>query len=507
MSGQINLNSALEASTKNQDGVESSVSVLEVLATRLAAPVDHATRSRAARHVLDWLASAQLGVMQPAAAGFIALAGQSSPGYCRTIIGGSVDWWHALQLNAAVGNIMEMDDLHRTSILHPGPVIVPAAIAVAEKVGASGAELLDAIVRGYEAMIRIGRALGTSHYKYFHNTSTCGSFGAAAAAASLLKLNHAETVSALANAGSRTGGLWQMRHEACETKSVHNAMAAQTGVQSALLAAAGVRGPKQLLEGPQGLFAATTDHADPHAVLAQMGEEDSWLIHDVSFKPWPACRHAHPAIDAALAIANMLATRGAELKQAAATGVTEIGTPEIRTIEVSTYKSAIDFCNKPRPSTEAEAKFSLQHSVAVTLLRGLAGELPQLADFAVNNLDAANVAALRERVSVVEDAEQTAAFPTHYAARVTVTLPNGEVLTHMQADAWGDPELPLSPHGLETKFFTLFDAAGVDRVVARAVLTATLALPSVSSVSAWTALWPNVVMQQSVAPQAARKLA
>jgi 2-methylcitrate dehydratase PrpD len=485
MSGQIYLNNATKASAIDPVGAQTRASVLESLVTRLAAPVNDATRSRATRHVLDWLAGAQLGLVQPAASGFIALAGESEQGRCRTLAGKSVDWWHALQLNAALGNIMEMDDLHRTSILHPGPVIVPAAIAVAEKVGASGAELLDAIVRGYEATIRIGRALGTSHYKYFHNTSSCGSFGAAAAAASLLKLDHAQTVSALSNAGSRTGGLWQMRHEACETKSLHNAMAAQTGVQSALLAANGVRGPTKLLEGPQGLFAATTDQADPRGVLSQIGPDEGWLIHDVSFKPWPACRHAHPAIDAALALAKIMATGSSGRAD------------DIRAIEVATYKSAIDFCNKPRPTTEAEAKFSLQHSIAITLLRGLAGEAPQLADFAVLNLDVANAVALRERVSVVEDAQLTATFPNHYAARVTVTMVDGKVLTHLQEDAWGDPELPLSQEGLQAKFFMLFEAAGVERVITNMLLTATLALPTSAIVSDWTALWPNIVSPHS----------
>jgi 2-methylcitrate dehydratase PrpD len=260
-------------------------------------------------------------------------------------------------------------------------------------------------------------------------------------------------------------------------------MAAQTGVQSALLAANGVRGPTKLLEGPQGLFAATTDDADPQAVIAQI--RGDWLIHDVSFKPWPACRHAHPAIDAALALAEIMA--------AASSGHAD----EIRAIEVATYKSAIDFCNKPQPTTEAEAKFSLQHSVAITLLRGLAGDLPQLGDFSVANLGITNVVTLRERVSVVEDADLTTAFPNHYAARVTVTMANGEVLTHLQGDAWGDPELPLSQEGLQAKFFMLFDAAGVERPITHMLLTATLALPTSANVSDWTALWPNVVSPPS----------
>jgi 2-methylcitrate dehydratase PrpD len=104
---------------------------------------------------------------------------------------------------------------------------------------------------------------------------------------------------------------------------------------------------------------------------------------------------------------------------------------------------------------------------------------------------------LRERVSVVEDADLTTAFPNHYAARVTVTMANGEVLTHLQGDAWGDPELPLSQEGLQAKFFMLFDAAGVERPITHMLLTATLALPTSANVSDWTALWPNVVSPPS----------
>lgn len=484
MSGQIHLNVAPKAcaSAVATASASDDISVLAILAARLAAPVEAATRARAATHVLDWLGSAVLGYQQPGAVGFIALAAEHPSGACRSIDGRGADWWHALQINAAVGNIMEMDDLHRSSILHPGPVIVPAAIAVAEKVGASGAELLDAIVRGYEATIRIGRALGTSHYQYFHNTSTCGAFGAAAAAASLLKLSQQQTIWALANAGSRTGGLWQMRHEACETKSLHNAMAAQTGVQCALLAAAGVRGPGRLLEGEQGLFAATTTGADPRAVADNLSPDAAWLIHDVSFKPWPACRHAHPAIDAAMAVA---ARRRAMLPRD--------NVARIVAIEVATYQSAIDFCNKPDPKTEAEAKFSLQHCVAVALLRGLAGGKPMLADFFPENLQEASLAALRTRVTVAEDAMMTGQFPAHYAARVSVHFADGHVASHQQADAWGDPELPLSDQAVMAKFVDLLAAAKIDAVTARELVTATLGLPTAASVAAWSAHWPTLV--------------
>jgi 2-methylcitrate dehydratase PrpD len=449
MSGQITINKP----------------VLQILVDRLQLPVNTATRQRAVLHVEDWLGTALLGVRQPAAAGFIAASEQTvnQVASCTAMTGHQYDWWHALQINAALGNLLEMDDLHRVSILHPGPVIVPAAIAVAEKIGASGEVLLTAIVRGYEATIRIGAALGTTHYQYFHNTSTCGTFGAAAAAASLLNLNAAQTMWALANAGSRTGGLWQMRHEACETKSLHNVMAAQTGVQAALLAQHDVRGPSQLLEGAQGLFQATSDGANAAAVVADL--EADWRIHEVSFKPWPACRHAHPVIDAALAVRE------------------KIGDRTIEKIDIETYQSAIDFCDKPAPKTEHEAKFSLQHCAAVVLVKGK----PQLEDFALSNLSQAAIVNLRNRVVVSENSAMTRQFPTHYQASIRVTLTDGSVVAHMQHDAKGDPELPLTIDEIDAKARMLMTAANV--VDVEGLIAATKALDSTTLVSSWTKRW------------------
>jgi 2-methylcitrate dehydratase PrpD len=450
---------------QNMSGqLTTNVSVLQMLTERLAMPVEDADLQRATLHVLDWLACATRGAAEAPAAGFRAALLEAGAGECRVLCGARLGWWDALQLNAACGNLLEMDDLDRASILHPGPVIVPAAIAVAEKAGASGRALLMAIVRGYEATIRIGRALGTRHYAFFHNTSTCGAFGAAAAAASLLKLNKTRTAWALANAGSRTGGLWQMRHEACETKSLHNVQAAQTGVQSALLAATGVRGPMSLLEGPQGLFAALAPGAAAAEVLRDA--QRKWLIHDVSFKPWPACRHAHPTIDAALA----LKTQVPDWRQ-------------IESVVVFTYKSALEFCDKARPQTELEAKFSLQHCAAVALVDGP----PQLHHFALHQVNSEKFTALRNRVTVMESAELTHAFPAHYGARVELRLANGVTHTHLLRDARGDPEWPLTADDIRAKAVSLFRSA-TDRDPA-ALIGATESLMQLKLVREWTELW------------------
>lgn len=452
MSGQVTINST----------------VLQLLVEKLARPVEDAARRRAVCHIIDWLGCAALGAQSPAAAGFSHITAKGAYGPCRAMGMDGRDWWYALQFNAAVGNLIEMDDVHRDSILHPGPIIIPAAIAMAEKIGASPQRLLTAIVRGYEATIRIGRALGASHYAYFHNTSTAGTFGAAAAAADLLNLNAQQTTWALANAGSRTGGLWQMRHESCETKSLHNAQAAQTGVQAALLAAEGVRGPMSLLEGRQGLFAAMAPGADAYQVVADI--DDEWLIHQVSFKPWPACRHAHAAIDAALAIRSKL--------------LADAMMADIAGVEVSTYQSAIDFCDQPAPATEQQAKFSLQHCVAVVLTEGA----PWLAQFYVENLGTAEVVALRNKITVRSSAEFTARFPYHYGAHLRVTLADGRVIEHQQFDALGDPELPLTPVQIAHKARLLLTQART--VDVNGLIMATLALADGGSIQAFTAKWP-----------------
>ena len=449
--------------------ITTNAPVLQSLEQRLRAPVDRSSMARAQLHVLDWLACAVKGAHEPGAQGFLSEMNDSLSAKCRRVshqrTSNRTSWWQALQANAACGNIMEMDDLDRASILHPGPVIVPAAIAVAEHVGATGEQLLAAIVRGYEATIRIGRALGTGHYAFFHNTSTCGAFGAAAATADLLQLTAEQKIWALANAGSRTGGLWQMRHEACETKSLHNVQAAQCGVQVAMLAAQGVRGPATLLEGAQGLFAAMSPNAKASEVVADLDRD--WLIHEVSFKPWPACRHAHPTIDAALA----LRTKIKDWRQ-------------IETVFIGTYKSAIDFCDKPDPATTAQAKFSLQHCAAVALINGA----PQFEHFAVAQLEHADLVALRKRIKIEESTTFTEAFPHHYGAQLRLKMADGSVIEHLQRDAKGDPELPLSQHEIEIKANTLLQASGAHNI--GQLITATLKLYDAKSLHAWTELWP-----------------
>ncbi len=365
------------------------LSLTEHLAKHLQRPVDGATRTKARLHLLDWLGC---------------VAGARPDPKQNTPLSALSD--HNLIRASWLGNALEMDDIHRTAILHPGPAIWP--ITLRKFWAKSFNAQLDAAIRGYEAMIAIGETFDTLHYAHYHNTSTAGVFGAAATAASLFDCNAHQTANALGFAGSVSGGLWQMRHEGGDAKQWHLLNIFQTGENAARAARAYFEAPKQILEGPQGLYAATC--REPKS----MTFPDRWRIHDVSFKPWGACRHAHPAIDAALELKARLGGLDGE-------------------ILVETYADAISFCDKPNPETTLQAKFSLQHALAVVAVKGA----PELSDF-----EPAAIwehAVVRARVSVREAADITGRYPQHYGARVTC---NGQTVELI--DTLGDPERPMS---------------------------------------------------------------
>jgi 2-methylcitrate dehydratase PrpD len=375
-------------------------SLTEQLAKHLLRPVGEEARARSRYHLLDWLAC-------------VVGARQSAIGRC--FAEGDDD----IGAKAAfLGNVLEMDDVHRTALLHPGPVIWPTILF-----GDAGsmADCLNAAVIGYEAMIAVGATFDAHHYAHFHPTSTAGVFGAAAASAHCFECTEAEMIAALGLAGSVSGGLWQTRHEGPMAKQWHVMHAMMTGGAAAYYARLGMTGPAHILEGPQGLYAATCHEPKP----MMLGE--GWRITEVSFKPWAACRHAHPAIDCAL-----------ELRAAG-----QLAPP----FHLETYADALAFCDRPDPVTEAEAKFSLQHAVAVIADGRSAG--PE--DFTPAAI--AELAPLRALVSVREDPDITARYPAHFGARL-----NGLELR----DTRGDPERPLDEEGLLAKVHCLFKWGGLN---------------------------------------------
>lgn len=407
----------------------------QALAKQLSRPIIEADRERARLLLLDWTGCAVAGRAEPAGVK-IAAAFADEAGRCTRIGSSSASPQMAALHNGCLGNVLEMDDVDKRAVLHAAPTVIPAALAMAEHVNADAADLLDAIVIGYEATIRIGRAVGPGHYAFWHNTATCGPFGAAAAACHLL--SGSDLVSALGLAGTQSAGLWQTRHESDSmAKQLHAGHAAQVGVQSALLSAQGFQGPRTILEGEQGFFKALCPGGDPQDVLADYG---GWLLHETSLKPYPACRHAHPAIDAALT-------------------ATDAGGP----ITVRTYADALKFCDRPNPETAIEAKFSLQHAVAICLDKGV----PELSDFEPDVI--ATHAATRARVIVERSADFDVAYPAHYGASVEI---DGKIST--ASDALGDPEVPMSLQQVREKAAGLIRHGGMDEAAANALIEAAL---------------------------------
>jgi 2-methylcitrate dehydratase PrpD len=412
-------------------------------------PVDPRTRRRALLHWLDWIGCVAAGAR--AEVGAVLRRMQPAHGPFASLLGPAADAWQATLFDAAPANVEEMDDMHRQAILHPGPVIIPALAGLARD-GLDAGRTLDALVRGYEVMIRVGRAVGPRHYFHWHNTATAGVFGAAAACADAMGLSPEQAVWALGNAGTQAAGLWQVRLEPVMSKQLHVAHAAWAGRSAALLAAAGFTGPARILEGERGFFAAMCPDGDAEAVLRP---DPDWLIHQTSFKPWPACRHTHATIDCVLALR---AQQGGALP--------------FQDCVVETFADALQICDNPRPVTRTEAKFSLQFCVAAAALFGpLRPE--HFDDDALRRPELLEAAA---RVRLRPSPEHDRAYPDHYGARVTLTLADGTPCAHAVRDALGDPERPLETGAVFDKARALMEFGGVAPARLREVLEAVSAL-------------------------------
>ncbi len=335
-------------------------------------------------------------------------------------------------------HILEVDDLHKASVVHPACVTIPAALALAPETEPSGEAFLKSILYGFEACTRVGMSVGRAHYKVWHNTATCGTFGGAMTAATLLGLTDEEALHALGNAGTQSAGLWEFLNTGAMSKHLHAGRGAEAGLVAAQLAQLGFTGPPAILEGPQGLYAGACPDPDPDAVLRD--PDAPWQVHSTSIKPWPSCRHTHPVIDAALELSS------------------KVSVDDVESVDVSIYQASIDVCDRPMPETEYEAKFSLQHCVAISLLDGNC----VFASFDPSARDRA--AELRTRISVRAGESYSAAYPKDWGGEVTVRLKDGASVTAARTACKGDPELPLDRNEMIAKARDLLTFATINDV-------------------------------------------
>lgn len=333
------------------------------------------------------------------------------------------DALNAAFLNAASANVLEYDDTHLPTVMHPAAPVAPGLFALAETRGASGEALLHAFILGVEVSCRVGNGLMPHHYRRgAHITATCGIFGAAAAAGKLLGLDPVRMNWALGHAATQSAGLVESLGSMSKSIGVGNS--ARNGLAGALFAEAGFTAAESAIEGKYGFAAVASDTVDLGKMTAGLGR--NWEILANAYKPYPCGVVLFPVIDACLELRKRIAVPVGEIKE-----IVVRGHPLLR-----------ERTDRPDANDGRIAKVSLQHSIAIALLQGAAG-IVQFTDAAV--ADPA-VRALRARVR----AEDDASIPVE-AAVVEVRLADGSSLTEHVEDGRGTPGRPMSDVELDAK--------------------------------------------------------
>lgn len=354
-----------------------------------------------------------------------------------TVFGDNRKWTPAIAalLNGALGHSLDFDDTHADSSLHPSAPVVPAAFAVGEMVGASGKQVLTAIVAGYEVCCRLGNALDpTSHYaKGFHPTATAGTYGAAAAAGKLLGLSTEQLISAFGVSGSQAAGSLQFLVNGAWNKRYQVGASAMNGVIAATLARNDFIGSSESVEGKHGLLVGYSDNAHPEKAIAGLGSVYETL--KIGVKPYPSCRYTHAAIDAILAMRREH----------------NLTPDQVKGIEVGLHRNGItlvgDADTKRHPSSIVGGQFSMFFTGALALDQGSFGwdDYTRLGDASIN--------AIADRFNVVQDDRlEGKAHP--FGARVSITTEDG-VHERIYADPSGEPASFPDAQAMQQKFMLL----------------------------------------------------
>ncbi|WP_245452314.1 MmgE/PrpD family protein [Bradyrhizobium forestalis] len=386
---------------------------------------DVAAQSHEARRsILNFFATALGSARDPVVMAAMRTLSPFSGAATATVIGHSerMDALCASFLNAISANLLDFDDTHPDTIIHPAAPVAAPVLALAETRRMSGREVLTAFILGVDVECRIGSAVSPRHYaRGWHITSTCGIFGAAAACAKLLGLPAEGIANAIGIAAGQSAGNVENLPSAAKNVSVGNA--ARNGLFAALLAQQGYDAAPRAIEGPLGWARTMGDELDLDRLRAGLGK--SWEIAKNTYKPYPAGIVFHAVIDACLRLRERIAGRAGQIESVIVQG------------------SALLLARGDRPVNNArDARVSIHHCVACGLLLGTAG----VAEFAHETVVRRDIAQFRQRVR----AELDSGMPDG-AARVTLRLLSGEVLTETVISPRGSQAAPLSDNDIEEK--------------------------------------------------------
>lgn len=367
----------------------------------------------------------------------------------------------AALINGTASHATEVDDFHKTSMIHLGITVIPAILALAEARRASGEEFVTALVAGFEAGIRVGEAVNPSHWEFWHPSGTCGTFAAAAGSGRLLGLAPAQMTFALGLAGTQASGL---RFYGGMNKHLHPGKAAMNGLLAALLAERGFTGDEAIFEGETGFCRATARDVDLEKLTAALPlTPGNFRCPENSYKPlYGSCRHTHPAIDAVLRIVTDSPVR-----------------PEdVATIRCRTFGAATRLLSDPTVRDAVSAKFSLPYCIAVAIKDRRVG----LDAFAPSRLDDRVVRALMERVTVEVDPAMDAAYPSMLPAEVEIVDRTGRARTARVDQPKGEPENPMSPAEIVDKYTQLASARAGD-AAAKSILDRVMTVEALADMS------------------------
>jgi 2-methylcitrate dehydratase PrpD len=383
-----------------------------------------AQNHEAKRSILNFFATALGSANDPAVSGALRALLPFSGAVTSAVIGRPerLDAMGAAFVNAISANLLDFDDTHLDTIIHPAAPVAAPVLALAQAHGFSGQAVLAAFILGVEVECRVGNAVSPGHYaRGWHITSTCGVFGAAAACGWLLKLSADQIANAIGIAASQSAGIVENLPSAAKNVSVGNA--ARNGLFAALLAAEGYSASPRAIEGPLGWARAMGDEPAIGRLTGNLGE--TWEIAKNTYKPYPAGIVFHAVIDACFSLRAKLNRRVDEMASI--------------TVEGSTLLLA----RGDRPvRNERDARVSIHHCAACALLLGKAG-VPEFEEATVFRPD---IVSLRQKVRAALDAS----LPDG-AARVTIQLTSGETFSETVTAAKGSLADPLSDRDIEAK--------------------------------------------------------
>jgi 2-methylcitrate dehydratase PrpD len=378
----------------------------------------------ARRSILNFFATALCSARDPVVMAAMRTLSPFSGVATATVIGRSerMDAMCASLLNAISANLLDFDDTHPETIIHPAAPVAAPVLALAETRRLSGQDVLTAFILGVDVACRIGNAVSPCHYaRGWHITSTCGIFGAAAACAKLLGLPAAGIANAIGIAASQSAGNVENLPSAAKNVSVGNA--ARNGLFAALLAQQGYDAAPLAIEGPLGWARTMGDEPDLGRLIGGLGK--TWEIAKNTYKLYPAGIVFHSVIDACLLLRDRI---GGQFEQVES---------------VIVQGSALLLARGDRPvDNERDARVSIHHCVACGLLLGAAG----VVEFTLATVVRSDIAQLRQKVRVELDREMSDG-----AARVTLHLSSGELVTEIVSSPRGSLAAPLADRDIEAK--------------------------------------------------------